>query len=44
MYSVCAVLHRLEGGITSGLFFLYFADGIQNFTVLASGIGGKVKK
>lgn len=41
MYLVCAVLHHLEGGITSGLFFLHFAAGIQSFSVLANGIGVK---
>lgn len=39
LYSVQAVLHHLKGGInTSVLFFLYFAAGIKNFTVLASRI------
>lgn len=44
MYSVCAVLHRPVGRITTVLFFLYIAAGIQNFTVLASEIGVKDKK
>lgn len=41
MYLVCAVLHHLEGGITSVLIFLRFATGFQSFSVLANGIGVK---